>query len=196
MIKPNVLWVGLMLLVGAVAFYSQVWLNRMSDEQALLWTSSSDVSQEYGDLLEAYGEFPLKSLDVGDDAIYRFTVIRSFHGMVVITVNATQSTLSVKASTEPTYVASAPTLDEVKSLADDDIYHFHAALNLSQFLAAYPAVDDDRMGKDGATWLFEVRRGADYAGQKVWSPKDGPIVKIGPYVFDMASEHYDLGPLY
>jgi hypothetical protein len=195
MTKQLNIWIGLSLVLVLVGYYSYIWTVQNSTETDLAWTTPIDASSEYSIEYEAFHVSPLLTASI-DNEIYRFGIFRSFDGISIITIDMSSKTLNIKFSKDWSYPQSGPEIEKTISLTNEELFEFKSALANSQFLENAPSPESLSQGKDGSTWIFEVKRNGRYASMNRWSPKSGPLYEIGSFVFQMANSYVPMGRLY
>ena len=178
-----------------MGYYSHVWSINHSTEASLLWTTAIDASSEYPVEYQALEEPSLLTLD-NNDEIYRLGIFRSFDGVAIVTIDMKLKVMGVKFSKAWGYPQPGPEVKRTFNLSSEELFEFKSALADSQFLKILPASKNMPQGKDGSTWIFEVKRNGQYAAMSRWSPKSGPLYEVGSYIYHMANSYVPMGSLY
>ncbi|MFW0778381.1 MAG: hypothetical protein ACN2B6_11770 [Rickettsiales bacterium] len=195
MTKQLNIWIGLSLVLVLVGYYSYIWSIQNASEADLLWTSAIDATSEYSPEYEAFG---LSSLLTSKNAneIYRLAIFRSFDGISIITIDMPSKTMNIKFSKVWSYPVQGPEVEKTITLSNEELFDVKSALVSSQFLGSAPPPESLSQGKDGSTWIFEVKRNGQYAAMNRWSPKTGPLYEIGSFIYRMANNYVPMGRLY
>ena len=195
MTKQLNIWIGLSLALILVGYYSHVWSIQNSTGTDLLWTTAIDATSDHSIEYEAFAESSLLS-SAHDSEIYRLGLFRSFDGISIITIDMQSKSLTIKFSKALSYPQPGPEIKKTISLTSQELFEFKSALASSQFLSRSPPLESLSQGKDGATWIFEVKRNGRYAAMNRWSPKSGPLFEIGSFVYQIANSYVPMGRLY
>jgi hypothetical protein len=195
MTKQLNIWSGLSLVLVLVGYYSYIWSIQNATEADLLWTSSIDATSEYSPEYEALGLPPLLASEKPTE-IYRLAIFRSFDGISIITIDMSSKTMNIKFSKVWSYPQQGPEIEKTITLSNEELFEVKSALVSSQFLGSVPPSESLSQGKDGSTWIFEVKRNEQYAAMSRWSPKSGPLYEIGSFIYQKANNYVPMGRLY
>ncbi|MEJ2239777.1 MAG: hypothetical protein P8X82_15900 [Gemmatimonadales bacterium] len=151
----------------------------------------------YGEQLRAAGEGSLCDDQDPPEEVYRLSWIPSFDPTVIVRLERLSSGVhlsAVRLSGAGGYEPGVPVARARLDLAESEWRHWLHLVSSARFWTAptaesHKVLDKDGnevygMGLDGAQWLLEARRGADYHAVDRWSP-----MRNGPYAaFRAASE--------
>jgi len=159
------------------------------------------VSRWYSRDLSALKEPSLfemrKALSYGS---YRFLWLRTFHHPVAIRLDLKADgtgVLTTKVSSGAGgYDPGALTVNKSRPLTPEQVRSVLEQIKDSSFWSL-PVRERDRAGEDGSEWIFEGVKKDQYHVVSQWSPKEGPIRKIGLlFLTDLAKMDIPKAELY
>lgn len=145
----------------------------------------------YGEQLRALKEPSLFEAFHGDDTVYRFTWLRTFHHPIAVRLtihSGGNATLTSKmASGAGGYKPGKLILNSTRELGAQDVGRVLALITVMKFwmMPTEPVPDcidggkECSVGPDGAQWILEGRRGGEYHVVERWSPESGSLRELG-----------------
>jgi hypothetical protein len=131
---------------------------------------------------------------------YRFLWLRTFHHPVAIRLDLKADgtgVLTTKVSSGAGgYDPGVLTVNKSRLLRPEQVRSVLGQIKDSSFWSL-PVRERDRAGEDGSEWIFEGVKKDQYHVVSQWSPKEGPIRKIGLlFIIDLAQMDIPKAELY
>ena len=145
------------------------------------------VREWYSNHLKAMSESSLSCGQFGENEIYRFTWLRTFHHPIAIRITHTseQTILeAVELSGAGGYKPGQIFRRTKKQLSSSQWEDLLSAIYKATFWNV--SASEPSGGLDGARWVFEGRRGLIYRVVDRWSPDDGEFRRLGLTFLDLA----------
>jgi hypothetical protein len=155
----------------------------------------SDFEREwFSQALSAAGE-PSLSKDQNADAL-RFLWLRSFHRPVVVKVVGLSAPhpqlVAIELSGAGGYDPGKPVRRMERELTSGEAAGLRRVLESSETFAPPKSICE--IGVDGAEWILERSEHGRYEFVHQWSPKKGPVYKVGTFLLDLTD--WKFGPRY
>ena len=190
---PHHIWSLLLLVVNLSA---QNWSRLGPDENPRYFPvgvfaegkSDGDFrARWYREQLRALDEPSLfNNTSLTAEVIYRFTWLRSFHHpiaiRVVIHADGTGTLTARMADGAAGYKAGKLTLNRTREISQADVQRLSSLVQVMDFWHMPTEPPNEGVGCDGAEWILEGLRGAEYHVVDRWSPEKGPLRKLGLYL--------------
>jgi len=143
----------------------------------------------YGAHLTALREPSLQRGSLGQGVVYRFLWLRTFEAPISIRweslPNAEDAALVVKSTSgHGGYDTGRLVENRVVTVRGTELTHLNNAVRAADLWSS--ATNDQRLGVDGAQWVFESAEGNRYHVVRRWSPNEGPIRSLGQVLLALA----------
>jgi hypothetical protein len=138
------------------------------------------VRNWYSKHLRVMSEPSLSCGPIKDSDDYRFTWLRSFHKPIAVRISRSKNEVYLKAtelSGAGGYSPGEISRRVEKSVSEADWESVLKLLGKVDFWNL--PTREERLGLDGAEWIFEGRQDGKYHIVDRWSPKDGPYHELG-----------------
>ncbi|WP_100658793.1 hypothetical protein [Alteromonas flava] len=177
----------ILILLGVISFYSLIWTKEVESFKR----TPADQPFEFSSWLGSFPESIVK--ETKNEDLVRFTIVRSFHVPVVITLNLNSKALNI---TRLEYVNGEHIDDKVSVQAVISESELKSVIEDVRDYLRFPEEKQSGFGLDGATWIIELTYNGKYYTSSRWSPRSGSMNKLGTSLFNLAEKELLLGPLY